>query len=85
MRRQTPPATHGFPPSCSPFQETKAACVYLHPPHTVKRPWASVSTSKVVLAAVLEMEPGNFGYEWLVCSYGWNSCWWRLFTGSRAG
>lgn len=52
-----------------------------HPPHTVKKPWAWVSTSKAVLAAVLEMEPDNFGYEWLVCSSGWNYCWGRRFAG----
>lgn len=80
IKRQTYPAMLCFPRSCPLFQETKAASVFPHPPHTVKKPWASVSTSKVVLAAALEMEHDNFGYKWLVCSYGW----WRHSAGGHA-
>lgn len=84
IKPQTSPATHGFSRSCPLFQETKAASVYPHPPRTLKKPRGSVSTSKAVLAAALEMEPDNFGYGWLVCSYGWNYCRWRRFTSSLA-
>lgn len=73
-----------LPSFLSPFQETKAASVYPHPHHTVRKPWASVSTSKAALAAALEMEPDNFGYEWLVCSSGWNSGWRGCSAGSPA-
>lgn len=69
-----------WPRIASFFQELRLPCCP-HPPHTVKKPWAWVSTSKAVLAAVLEMEPDNFGYEWLVCSSGWNYCWGRRFAG----
>lgn len=58
-------------------RKPRLASVYPHPHRTVRKPWASVSTSKAVLAAVLEMEPDNFGYEWLVCSSGWNYRWRR--------
>lgn len=78
MKHQTSPAMPCFPHSSLLFQETKAACVYPHPHRTVTKPWASVPTSKAALAAVLEMEPDNFGYEWLVCSWGWNYGWRRV-------
>lgn len=78
------PASNVRPPQPCIASLTPVPSLYLHPPHTVKKPWASVSTSKAVLAAALEMEPDNFGYEWLVCSYGWNYCWWRRFAGSLA-
>lgn len=84
ITHQTSPAMHCFPHSSPLFQETKAASVYPHPHHTVRKPWASVSTSKAVLAAALEMEPDNFGYEWLVCSSGWNYGWRRCSAGSLA-
>lgn len=84
IKHQTSSTMHCFPHSSPFFQETKAASVYPHPHHTVKKPWASVSTSKAALAAVLEMEPDNFGYEWLVCSSGWNYRWRRRSAGSLA-
>lgn len=64
----------------SPLPGARDPCVYPHCTYTVKKLWASVSTSKAALAAALEMEPDNFGYEWLVCSWGWNYCWWRSCT-----
>lgn len=64
----------------SPLPGVRDPCVYPHCTYTVKKLWASVSTSKAALAAALEMEPDNFGYEWLVCSWGWNYCWWRSCT-----
>lgn len=78
------PAVHCFPHSF-PLPGARDPCVYPRCTYTVKKLWASVSTSKAALAAALEMEPDNFGYEWLVCSWGWNYCWWRSCTDGLAG